>query len=178
MKKTLILFCSFLVMTALLVGCGAKEDSLLTVKPFPKLSDADMQGNIVTNDIFSDYDATIVNFWSNGCGTCIEEMPELEELYQTYKEKKINVIGVASDSGESSEALERAKEILSNKGVTYLNISPDPEGELYKEIFENMNGFPTTYIVDSEGNMLGAPIVGNVKAQMDTLQARLDKVKA
>ena len=51
---------------------------------FPEFDEVDMEGSPVTSDIFADYDATIVNFWNNGCGSCIEEMPELEELYQDF----------------------------------------------------------------------------------------------
>ena len=94
-----------------------------------------MEGNIVTSDIFSDDDATIVNFWSNGCGSCVEEMPYLEELYQEFKDKNINLIGVGTDSGQGEEELATAQEILSAKGVTYCNISPDPDNELYKDFY-------------------------------------------
>ena len=67
---------------AALAGCSTGEDnSLVSKTPFPEFSEADTEGNPVSSDIFADYDATIVNFWNNGCGTCIEEMPELEELY-------------------------------------------------------------------------------------------------
>lgn len=175
MKKQIILFLAAAALTAALIGCGSKKDTLLTVKPFPELSDTDMDGNPVTNEIFSGYDATIVNFWSNGCGTCIEEMPELEAMYQEYKEKNINLIGVGADSGESSEMLEQAKKILESKGVTYLNISPSPDGALYEDIHSNMSGFPTTYVVDRDGNLIGAPIIGNVKSQIDTLEERLSQ---
>lgn len=120
-----------------------------------------------------DYDATIVNFWNNGCGTCIEEMPELEELYHQLQERNINLIGVGTDSGEGEEQLETAQNILKEKGVTYVNISPDPEGEFYKDFVSEIFSYPTTYIVDGEGNIIGAPIVGNVKKQIDTVNDRL-----
>lgn len=175
MKKIIALFLSAAALTAVLAGCGSKSDPLLTVKPFPTIADTDMAGNPVTNEIFSGYDATIVNFWSNGCGTCIEEMPELEAMYQTYKEQNINLIGVGADSGESPEMLEQAREILESKGVTYLNISPKPDGALYEAIHADIDGFPTTYVVDREGNLIGAPIVGNVKSQLDTLEDRLSQ---
>lgn len=178
MKKSVTLCCCLILAIFVLVGCGSKNDSLLTVRPFPELSDVDMEGNSVTNDIFSQYDATIVNFWSNGCGTCIQEMPELEEIYQNYKDKNINLIGVGADSGTSEDMLNEAREILAGKGVTYMNISPDPEGALYGEIYSNINGFPTTYVVDREGNIIGAPIVGNVKLQLQTLESRLEQIKS
>ena len=145
---------------------------------FPEFDEVDMEGTAVTSEIFADYDATIVNFWNNGCGSCIAEMPELEELYQEFQAQNINLIGVGTDSGEGQEQLDTAREILKEQGVTYLNISPDPEGDFYKDFIADISTYPTTYIVDSEGNIVGADIVGNVKNQLDTVQARLDLILA
>ena len=163
------------VLTLSLAACGSSGDELVSRTPFPQFSEVDTQGNTVTSDIFADYNATIINFWNNGCGTCIEEMPELEAYYQDFKEQNINLIGVASDSGESDRQLETAREILAEKGVTYTNLSPDPDNELYQDFISQLTGYPTTYVVDSEGNIVGAAIIGNVKAQEDTLNARLEQ---
>lgn len=103
--------------------------------PFPEFSEADTQGNTVSSDIFADYDATIINFWNNGCGTCIEEMPQLEELYHQFRERNINLIGVGTDSGTDEEQLETARNILKEKGVTYVNLSPDPEGGILSGVY-------------------------------------------
>lgn len=174
MKKGSSLLLASVLLLAALAGCSTGEDnSLVSKTPFPEFSEADTEGNPVSSDIFADYDATIVNFWNNGCGTCIEEMPELEELYHQLQERNINLIGVGTDSGEGEEQLETAQNILKEKGVTYVNISPDPEGEFYKEFISEIFGYPTTYIVDGEGNIIGAPIVGNVKKQIDTVNDRL-----
>lgn len=174
MKKITSILCSGALLMAMLTGCGtAGGESLVSKTPFPEFDEVDMEGNPVSSDIFADYDATIVNFWNNGCGTCIEEMPELEELYQQFKEQNINLIGVGTDSGEGEEQLSTAKEILEEKGVTYSNISPDPEGTFYQEFISDIFTYPTTYIVDSDGNIIGAPISGNVKKQIDTVNERL-----
>ena len=83
MKKGFSVLVAAALTLAVLTGCSAGEDnSLVSKTPFPEFSEVDTGGNPVTSDIFADYDATIVNFWNNGCGTCIEEMPELEELYR------------------------------------------------------------------------------------------------
>ena len=177
MKKGSSLLLAAALLLAVLTGCSAGEDnSLVSKTPFPEFSEADTEGNPVSSDIFADYDATIVNFWNNGCGTCIEEMPELEELYPQFQEQNINLIGVGTDSGEGEEQLETAQNILKEKGVTYVNISPDPEGEFYKEFISEIFGYPTTYIVDGEGNIIGAPIIGNVKKQIDTVNERLELI--
>ena len=174
MKRVLILLLSAVLMTAALTGCSSgEEDALVSKTPFPEFSEVDIAGDEISSDIFADYDATIVNFWNNGCGSCIAEMPELEELYQDFKERNINLIGVGTDSGESREQLDTAREILKEKGVTYHNISPDPEGDFYKDFVADISTYPTTYIVDGEGNIVGADIVGNVKKQLDTVETRL-----
>ena len=101
-------------------------------------------------------------------------MPQLEEMYQNLKAENINLIGVGTDSAESEENLEISRKILTEKGVTFQNISPDPENAFYQDFISEILGYPTTYVIDSEGNIVGAPIVGNVKAQEDTLNSRLE----
>lgn len=174
MKKFMSMFLAAILVLGM-AACSSSDEELVSKTPFPEFSELDTQGNTVTNDIFADYDATIVNFWNNGCGTCIEEMPELEEYYQSFQEQNINLIGVASDSGESDEQLKTAQEILTEKGVTYTNLSPDPDNALYQDFISQLAGYPTTYVIDSEGNIVGAPIIGNVKAQEDTLNKRLEQ---
>lgn len=177
MKKQISLFVAMVISVALLAGCGSQETGLVSKTQFPEFSETDTEGNSITSNLFADYDATIVNFWNNGCGTCIAEMPELEEMYQEFKEQNVNLIGVGADSGESVEQLATAQKILEEKGVTYLNISPNPENDFCKEFISEITGYPTTYIVDKEGNIIGAPIIGNVKEQMDTVQNRIDTIK-
>jgi peroxiredoxin len=175
MKKRFSLLLAAALLLAALAGCSSgEEDALVSKTPFPEFSETDTEGNTVSSDIFADYDATIVNFWNNGCGTCIEEMPELEELYHQFQEQNINLIGVGTDSGEGEEQLETARTILKEKGVTYVNLSPDPEGAFYQDFVSQVFTYPSTYIVDSEGNIIGAPIAGNVKKQIDTVRERLE----
>lgn len=172
--KKLIGIVTLCFLTLTLGACGNSGEIEATRTPFPQLADVDMEGNAVTSDIFADYDATIVNFWNNGCGTCIEEMPELEEYYQELKDQNVNLIGIGADSGESEENLAFAKEVLKEKGVTYMNVSPDTEGTFYKDFISEITGYPTTYVVDRDGNIIGNAIVGNVKKQDDTLRNRIE----
>lgn len=177
MKKRFSLFTAVALIAALLAGCGSQEQSLVSKTPFPEFSEVDMEGNTITNEIFSDYDVTIVNFWNTGCGSCIEEMPELEEMYHDFQGKNINLIGVGTDSGESEKQLATAQEILEKKEVAYPNINPNPENDFYKDFISEIGTYPTTYIVDGEGNIIGAPIIGNVKDQSDILQKRIDIIQ-
>ncbi len=176
MKKIVNLLLALSISVAVFSGCSSEKSDLVSKTPFPEFSETDTEGNTIDNSIFSEYDVTIVNFWSNGCGSCVEEMPDLEKMYQELKEKKINLIGVGVDSGESEENLKTAKEILSAKGVTYRNISPNPENEFYRDFISQINGYPTTYLVDSQGNIVGAPIIGVVMGQEKTLNNRIETI--
>lgn len=173
MKNKLKLFTLALL---LLSGCANHNKIEASRSPFPDIAGRDMQGNTLTNDIFSEHSATIVNFWNNGCGTCIAEMPDLEAYYQEFKDADINLIGVASDSGESKEQFNTALDILNSKGVTYTNLSPDIDSDFYKNFIKDITGYPITYIVDADGQIVGAPIIGNVINQDDVLRQRLDLI--
>lgn len=176
-KKVKKLLCIILssIPILLLAGCGSTEIEA-TKKPFPEFQGVDFQGNTITNDIFKDYDATVINFWTNGCGSCIAEMPELEEYFQDFKNRKINLIGVAASAGESDESKTTSETILKEKGVTYTNLIPDNKSSFYTDFIGDIAGYPITYIVDSAGNMIGAPLIGVVKKQEDKLMKRLDEV--
>lgn len=158
-----------------LAGCG-NSDIEASKEPFPEFEGVDFEGNKITNDIFKDYDATVINFWTNGCGSCIAEMPELEAYFQDFKDINVNLIGVAASAGESDESKGTAETILKEKGVTYPNLIPDNASSFYQDFIGEISGYPMTYIVDSEGNMVGAPLVGVVKKQEENLMKRLDKI--
>ena len=174
MKKLLSLLLASACIFSL-AACGSSNIEA-SKKPFPAFEGVDFDGNTVNNDLFADYDATIVNFWTNGCGSCIAEMPDLEKYYQEFKEKNINLVAVAASAGDSEEMRAEAEKILTEKGVTYTNTITDPESEFYKNFICEIAGFPTTYIVDREGNIIGAPLAGVVKNQEDTLLDRLELI--
>lgn len=175
MKKLLnLLLASVCILS--LAACGSGEIQA-TKEPFPEFVGVDFEGNTVNNGIFSDYDATIINFWTNSCRSCIAEMSDLEAYYQDFKDKNINLVAVAASAGDSEEMRAAAEEILNEKGVTYTNIIPDPGSDFYKNFICEMAGFPMTYIVDREGNMIGAPLVGVVKNQEKILMKRQELTK-
>ncbi|MBZ9685670.1 TlpA family protein disulfide reductase [Clostridium estertheticum] len=173
--KKLISIVLFAICMLSITACGSNEITP-TIKPFPKFQATDFKGNAVTNEIFKGYDVTVVNFWTNGCGSCIAEMPELEEYYQNFKGKKINLIAVAASAGDSKEALALSKNILKGKGVTYMNIIPNMKSPFYKDFISEITGYPTTYIVDGKGNIIGAPLIGVVKNQEDKMMKRIDEI--
>lgn len=79
-------------------------------------------------------------------------------------------------SNESEEQFNTALDILNSKAVTYPNLSPDIDSDFYKDFIRDISGYPITYIVDAEGQIVGAPIIGNVKNQEEALKQRLDLI--
>lgn len=126
---------------------------------FPSFKGKDFDGNDVDESLFSKNEATIVNFWFNGCSACVNEMPALEEFNKKLKEKGAELIGINAGTASDEAGLAEAKDILSKQGATYRNLILPNDHEYVRKIFS----FPTTVIVDKNGNIVGDPIVGAIE---------------
>ena len=134
----------------------------------------DLDGNPVTSqELFAGHKITMVNIWATWCINCKSEMTELEELNKEWAEKGCQIIGICDDADEE-EMIPTAKKILEEKGVTFRNVRTT---EVIRDQFPSV-GLPTTYFVDSEGKILGRPIVGkNVEQYKETLQQLLSEME-
>lgn len=124
----------------------------------------DVNGNEYTQDMFQDYDLTLVNIFTTWCSPCVAEMPELEKLCQQMKDQGVNVVGfvldVLNEEGEIvQEDLERAQELVERTGVTYPVLLPD-SGYLNGRL-TGIEAFPETFFVDREGNVVGGTYSGS-----------------
>lgn len=124
----------------------------------------DVNGNEYTQDMFQDYDLTLVNIFTTWCSPCVAEMPELEKLYQQMKDQGVNVVGfvldVLNEKGEIVQTdLERAQELVEKTGVTYPVLLPD-SGYLNGRL-TGIEGFPETFFVDKDGNVVGGTYQGS-----------------
>lgn len=126
---------------------------------FPSFKGKDFDGNDVDESLFGKNEATIVNFWFNGCSACVNEMPALEEFNKKLKEKGAELIGINAGTASDEAGLAEAKDILSKQGATYRNLILPNDHEYVRKIFS----FPTTVIVDKNGNIVGDPIVGAIE---------------
>ena len=144
MKK---FFCLMLVLAML--GTFALAEVGLT-----DFTTVDMEGNTVTQDIFADYDLTVVNVWATWCGYCIQEMPELAKL-KTMLPENVNFISVCEDAHLD---LDLASDILNSSGANFQTLLLTQE--IYDQFFYQIEAFPTTYFLDSEGMPVVEPIVG------------------
>ena len=152
-----------------------------SMQKFPAFEGKDLDGNTVKSDeLFSANAVTVVNFWFTTCNPCVGELSELESLHQELTKKGGGVIGINSFTlGGDGAAISEAKSVLSKKGVTYPNVYFPAQGEAGKFV-ENVFAYPTTYVVDRSGNIVGDPIVGAItdKTQAETLQKLIDQALA
>ena len=148
------------------------------VQKFPSFEGKDLDGNEVKSDeLFSANAVTVVNFWFTTCNPCVGELSELESLHQELTKKGGGVVGINSFTlGGDEAAISEAKSVLSKKGVTYPNVYFPAQGEAGKFV-ENVFAYPTTYVVDRSGNIVGDPIVGAItdKSQMESLNSLINK---
>ena len=149
-----------------------------SMQKFPAFEGKDLDGNTVKSDeLFSGNAVTVVNFWFTTCNPCVGELAELDALNKELAEKGGALIGVNTFTlGGDEAAISEAKDVLAKKGVTYQNVYFDSDGEAGK-FAANIFAYPTTYVVDRNGNIVGDPIVGAIteKNQAEALQAQIDK---
>ena len=173
-------------------GCGGKpSDGSMSVpaengKPiekddlmkFPTFDGKDLDGNEVdSSTLFEGNTVTVVNFWFTTCSPCVNELADLEELNKQLAEKGGAVVGINSFTLDGDEtAISEAKAVLKKKGASYRNIYFDSDSEAGKFV-ENVYAYPTTYVVDRSGSIVGEPIVGAVtgKSQMEKLKLLIDQ---
>lgn len=130
----------------------------------------DLDGNpINSKQIFSQNKITMINIWGTTCGPCIQEMPELEKLNKEFKKKGGGIIGLVNDVPvDNSMYLQEAQAIVKETGVTFPNLKV---WNGYKDVLDSV-GTPTTYFVDSQGKLVGEPILG---ARVDKYKERMEK---
>ena len=149
-----------------------------SMQKFPAFEGKDLDGNTVkSSELFAKNAVTVVNFWFTTCNPCVGELGELDALNKELAEKGGALIGVNTFTLDGNEtAISEAKDVLAKKGATYQNVYFASDGEAGK-FTTNIFAYPTTYVVDRNGNIVGDPIVGAIteKKQAEALQAQIDK---
>ena len=159
---------------------GSKTDDSSLPK-FLAFEGKDLDGNTVkSSDLFSGKAVTVVNFWFTTCGPCVGELGDLDALNKELSGKGGALIGINAFTLDGNEAaISDAKDVLTQSGATYQNVYFDSGSEAGKFV-ESIYAYPTTYVVNRSGRIVGDPIVGAItsKAQADALQAQIDKALA
>ena len=182
MKKYVLLsLCLILLLALGSCGSSGSEDSSneADMQEFPSFTGLDLDGNSVNSDIFSENSVTVVNFWFSSCSPCIGELSELDSLDQELKEKGGAVIGINTDTlnGDNS-MIEEAKKILMQQKASYRNLYFDSNSGDAMDFANSITSFPTTYLVDRGGYIIGDPVVGSIddESTMKMLKKRIDKI--
>ena len=156
------------------------EDKAPQEDVFPAIdfSLTDQYGNIHT---LSDYKGKVVflNFWATWCPPCVREMPDIEKIYKEYGENNEDVIilGVANPSSSAypnnaDESKEDIIAFLDDNNYSFPVVF-DETGDLLREYY--INAFPTTFLIDKNGNVYGYVPAMLTKDMMDNvIQETLD----
>lgn len=182
MKKYVLLsLCLVLLLALGSCGNSGSEDNgnETDMQEFPSFTGLDLDGNSVNSDIFSEHSVTVVNFWFSSCSPCIGELSELDSLDQELKGKGGAVIGINTDTlnGDNS-MIEEAKKILMQQKASYRNLYFDSNSGDALDFANSITSFPTTYLVDRGGYIIGDPVVGSIddESTMKMLKKRIDKI--
>ena len=147
---------------------------------FPQFEGKDLDGNSVDSSLFANNAFTVVNFWFSGCKPCVDEMDDLDALNQRIKEQGGEVIGVNTETLDGNQqGIDAAKKLLETTGASYRNIYFASGSEAGKFAL-NIMAFPTTYVFDRDGNVVGQPLLGGIDKEenLAALQKNIDAALA
>ena len=160
-------------------NASSKSDESTGV--FKGFKGKDLDGNDVDDSLFAKNKVTVVNFWFSGCKPCVGELSKLNELNETLKEMGGEVVGINTDTLDNNEVgIKEAKELLKAQGASYKNLTFDSNSTVGKYA-GNIMAFPTTVLVDKDGNIVGEPFMGGIDDQsnydqlMKQIQSVLDQ---
>ena len=160
-------------------NASSKSDESTGV--FQGFKGKDLDGNDVDDSLFAKNKVTVVNFWFSGCKPCVGELSKLNELNEKLKEMGGEVVGINTDTLDNNEAgIKEATEILKAQGASYKNLTFDSNSTVGKYA-GNIMAFPTTVLVDKDGNIVGEPFMGGIDDQsnydqlMKQIQSVLDQ---
>lgn len=134
-------------------------------KMLPNFTAKDQDGNPYSKEDIAKNDATVINLWFTGCSACIEEMDEVNELAdELKKEDGVDFVSMCTDVNYDESTKEAYERIIKDKKPTYKALAVDYEGDM-KEYLEGIFVYPTTIVVDKNGNIIGDPIEGTLVSE-------------
>ena len=155
-----------------------QENNSEDASPFRNFSGQDFDGNSVDESLFSGNAVTVVNFWFTGCKPCVAELSKLNELNDAIKSMGGEVVGINTETFDGNEAaIKEAAAVLESQGAKYRNLSIDSASDAGKYASDIM-AFPTTILVDRNGNIVGDPMLGGIDNQenYDALMKQIQSV--
>ena len=157
---------------------GGSSESDESISLFQDFTGKDLDGKDVDESVFKNNKVTVVNFWFSGCKPCVEELSKLNELNETLKTMGGEVVGINTDTLDNNEdGIKEAQEILKAQGASYKNLTVASDSAIGKYASSIM-AFPTTVLVDKDGNIVGEPLMGGIddQANYDQLMEQIQAV--
>ena len=189
MKKIAVVAMAIAVMAVALAACESGEnsndqetgtDSEPSRERFPSFEGKTLEGSDINSGVFAQNSVTVVNFWFSDCPPCLAELGELNEVNEELKKYGGEVIGVNTYTfGGDEKAIKEAAGILKQKNASYRNLWVSKDSDLAK-LTKEIVGYPTTYVVDRNGTIVGEPILGGIdnEALKEELQKQIDSATA
>ena len=153
-----------------------KKGNSVTVKiPSSEVSDnkiafktVSLDNETVTDDIFSDYDITVVHVWGTFCQPCIAEMGDYARFY-SKRPDNVNLIAIVCDVYDGIDSnVSAANDILGDAGAKFLNLRTSDD------LYDLVGGFqyvPSSFFVDRDGHLIGEMMDGaNFEMTMERLE--------
>ncbi len=178
----LTVFLSLILVAALLAGCasetgGTSQDTGETQAGAEagentgslSFEGVDIEGNTVTEEVFTQSKLTMVNVWATYCNPCLSEMPGLGELAAQYDPEEFQIIGIVSDvmDGGEQETLDAAAALIQETGADYTHLLLNES--LYYALLTEVSAVPTTFFVDENGTILNTVVGAKEKADWEAL---------
>lgn len=135
--------------------------SLVSFSSSAKAPDFNLKDQYGVTHSLENYKGKVIflNFWATWCPPCKKEMPDIENIYKEYGENKKDVVIL----GVNSEKENEVKKFLKDKGYTFPTVI-DENSEVMRKYF--IQAFPTSFIIDKEGNVYGYVMGGLTKEQI------------
>jgi thiol-disulfide isomerase/thioredoxin len=174
--RNIVILIIFVLLVAPLAAQAPESKSLA---PFWTL---DLEGNEITETIFSPYQLTLVNIWATFCSPCLQEMPALAELRNEFASKNVNIIGIVTDVYHSNQKIfaenrNTANYIIDQTGADYIHLLPSQD--LVNLRLKDSQVVPETFFVDSTGKIVGQTYYGarNKNAWKKIIESTLSLVE-
>ncbi len=158
------------------------SDRIDGISNIGKFNTEDIFGNSYSEDIFAEYDLTLVNVFTTWCSPCVKEIPELEKLRKQYENEgiKLGIVAVVLDSktqnGIDEYAIESAQTLYEKSGANFPFLIPD-EGYMNGRLV-GIESVPESFFVDSNGNIVSEAYIGanSLEGWTDIVNSEFDKI--
>jgi len=151
----------------------SSEETTETASSQTAFETVDLEGNEVSEAVFSESRLTMVNVWATYCNPCLSEMPGLGELAEEYAPEEFQIIGIISDvpEGSGQEMTQLAEDLIEQTGADYVHLLLNQS--LYEALLTGVSAVPTTFFVDENGVVLDTVVGAREKSaweeQIDAL---------